>query len=161
MKTHDLTFAKRPEILAAKIMAYECTNISFSPNAYLRGRHSVRNVKEQEAFISATKETIILAGGFNVGDVFPSSKLLQVLSGMKPKLEKIHWKIDKILAEIINENKVNKTITKTSNCESGEEDLVDVLLRLQECSGLEFPITTKNIKAVLLVSIFLLISNFN
>ncbi|KAF8410849.1 hypothetical protein HHK36_003386 [Tetracentron sinense] len=209
MKTHDLTFAKRPEILAAKIMAYDCTNISFSPygNYWRQLRkicimellsanrvqsfHSVREeevsnliqsisssigslinlseiifsmtysitaraafskkCKEQEAFISATKETIILAGSFNLGDVFPSSKLLQVLSRMKPKLEKIHRKIDKILDDIINEHKVNKTTTKTSFCESRDEDLVDILLRLQECNGLEFPITTNNIKAVLLL----------
>lgn len=31
MKTHDLIFADRSEILAAKILSYDCTNVAFSP----------------------------------------------------------------------------------------------------------------------------------
>ncbi|KAF8409710.1 hypothetical protein HHK36_005789 [Tetracentron sinense] len=210
MKTHDLNFANRPEVLAVKILAYNCTNMVFSPYGdYWRQLRKIcimellsvkrvqsfrsvreeevsnlvqsisssigslinlsteifsmtngitsraafgKKCKDQDAFISMIKEAILLAGGFDVADVFPSLKLLHVLSGVKPKLERIHGKMDKILDDIIDEHKVNKTAKKTTNCESGYEDLVDVLLRLQECGGLEFPLTTNNIKAVILFS---------
>ncbi|XVE72549.1 hypothetical protein DITRI_Ditri11bG0047400 [Diplodiscus trichospermus] len=107
--------------------------------------------KDQEEFISAIKETLDLAGGFNVPDIFPSLKFLRHFSGVKPALESIHQKIDKILNNIINEHKQKRQTTKSAgNVKIEEEDLVDVLLNLQECGDLHFPLTVENIKAVIL-----------
>lgn len=52
----------------------------------------------QEELITAVREGADATGGFKVADVlFPSIKILQVISGMRPKLDKIHRKIDIIL----------------------------------------------------------------
>ncbi|RZC65862.1 hypothetical protein C5167_009558, partial [Papaver somniferum] len=109
---------------------------------------------DKEEFKAAFLESTKLGGGFDISDVFPSLKFLHVIGGMKPKLEKIHEKIDRIFGNVILEHKKNRiTSTKnqtTDHMQEMEEDLVDVLLRLQENGELEFPITTDNIKAFIL-----------
>ncbi|KAM7502685.1 hypothetical protein LguiB_001589 [Lonicera macranthoides] len=104
--------------------------------------------KDQDALIKLIQEIISLAGGFDVADLFPSVKFLQVISGMKPKLEKLHWEIDQILNNIIDEHRNKLASTKTE--EEHHEDLLDILLRLKESGNLEVPITSNNVKAVML-----------
>ncbi|KAL5737437.1 hypothetical protein ACOSP7_030198 [Xanthoceras sorbifolium] len=103
--------------------------------------------KDQELFISLIKETTVLAGGFQPADLFPSIKLLEWITGIRSTLQRLHEKMDAIFEDIINEHKNSKA--KLETCEI-EEDLVDVLLKVQEHGNLEFPITNDNIKAVLL-----------
>ncbi|KAL7249122.1 hypothetical protein ACSBR1_011315 [Camellia fascicularis] len=61
----------------------------------------------------------------------------------------MHKRIDQILENILNEHRERKRITESGNGEA-EEDLVDVLLRIQQHGDLEFPLTDNNIKAVIL-----------
>ncbi|XVF71741.1 hypothetical protein PTKIN_Ptkin12aG0064000 [Pterospermum kingtungense] len=209
MTNHDLVFGHRPQLLAAKIMSYDCKSIGFCPYGSLwrqlrkicvlellsakrvKAFESIREeevqnmiesialsggqpvnlsqklsslsnhitaraafgskCKDQEEFLSAIKKTLDLAGGFNVPDIFPSLKFLHHCSGVKPALERIHQKIDKILTNIINDHKLKRETTKSAgNVKLQEEDLVDVLLNLQECGDLDFPLTIENIKAVIL-----------
>ncbi|KAL4618677.1 hypothetical protein ACB092_06G027800 [Castanea dentata] len=107
-----------------------------------------KKCKDQEAFITLVKENLEVAGGFSVSDVFPSLKFLHVVSGLRPKLEKIHQKMDKILENIVNEHKGREAMTKTGKGKA--DDLVDVLLNLRGHGDLEFPLTSNNIKAVIL-----------
>ena len=60
-----------------------------------------KKCKYEEELISLIKETVILSGGFEVPDLFPSLKFLSFLTGKKPALEKMHKKLDKILDDII------------------------------------------------------------
>ncbi|KAG8658356.1 desmethyl-deoxy-podophyllotoxin synthase [Manihot esculenta] len=207
MKTHDVIFAYRPNLLAGRIMSYDSTNIAFSPYGnYWRqlrkicvmellspGRvQSFRSIREddvasltktisssagspinlaekvfsmiysitaraafgekckdQEEFMSLILRSATLAGGFCLGDMYPSVKVLQVISGMKPKLEKLHKEMDKILDNILKEHREEKLAAKASD-EEASEDLVDILLRFQEQGDLEFSLTDNNIKAVIL-----------
>ncbi|PIA58212.1 hypothetical protein AQUCO_00500268v1 [Aquilegia coerulea] len=105
-----------------------------------------KTCKDKEAFISIMKEGISFASGFTIADFYPSLKFLEVVSGARPKIEKMHQKIDKILNHIIREHKENRMAIGGQV----EEDLVDVLLRIQEGGELEFPITLDNVKAVIL-----------
>lgn len=73
-----------------------------------------------------------------------------MISGIWPRLEELHRKVDKILESIINEDKVRDPTAKTGG-EGEAEDLVHVLSELQEHGNLEFPLTTNSIKAVILV----------
>lgn len=102
--------------------------------------------KQQEALISLIDEAIGLSGGFSLTDLYPSSKVLAFFSGLRPKLEKIHQRFDKMLDDIIGEHK--------AHVEGKDVDhlLVDVLLKVQKHGNLEVPLTMDNIKAVILVS---------
>jgi hypothetical protein len=79
---------------------------------------------------------------------------------MRPKLEKLHKKIDRILDIIINDHKETKS--RTNNClVEGEEDFIDVLLKFEDgsSSDLDFCLTMRNIKAIIFVSILTLLQN--
>ncbi|PIA58211.1 hypothetical protein AQUCO_00500267v1 [Aquilegia coerulea] len=106
-----------------------------------------KTCKDKEAFLSVTGDIIRLSAGFSFSDLFPSMKFLETISGIKSKMEMIHQKVDKIVDNIIREHKENRIGTETIEGEV-EEDLVDVLLRIQEGGELEFPITMDNVKAV-------------
>ncbi|PQM36979.1 cytochrome P450 71D11 [Prunus yedoensis var. nudiflora] len=181
MKTHDLIFASRPPILAAKILSYGCTNIGFAPyGEYWRQLRKIctlellstkrvqsfrpireeevvnliqwiasragspinltqeiysstysvtsrvafgKKTRDQEKFIYVVKEAVKTLSGFALADVFPSVSLLQLLSGMRPKLERLHKEADRIMENIIKD--------------------------IKGICGLEFSLTTDNIKAVI------------
>ncbi|CAL9018092.1 unnamed protein product [Prunus brigantina] len=147
MKTHNLIFASRPPILAAKILSYGSTNIGFAPyGEYWRQLRKIctleflstkrvqsfrpireeevvnliqwiasragspinltqeiysstysltsrvafgKKTRDHEKFINVVKEAVKTSSGFALADVFPSVSLLQLLSGMRPKLERI------------------------------------------------------------------------
>lgn len=216
MKTHDLTFATRPDNLAGDVMFYGSTDIVFAKyGEYWRQMRkisvlelfSAKNVRsfgsirmdesllmiasiresvgkavnlstklanytssvvcraafgrlcpDQHEFIELVDEASVLAAGFDIGDLFPSLKFIQFLTGLKPKLMKVHNKVDKILDHVINEHRKNMG---RRNGEFGEEDLTDSLLRIQQSGGdLQFPISDNNIKAILFVSFHQLIKYF-
>lgn len=212
LKTHDTTFANRPFLLAADILAYNSTGISFSPygnywrqlrkicsmellsasrvksfqsireeevsnfirtmyrsegqvinltdNIYslnygITGRAAFGSkAKDQETFITIAKEITKLAGGFYVADMYPSVKMLQLIGGLRHKLEKVHAEADRILENILCDHKEKMKKSKLHEEEEadGQEDLVDVLLKFQDGGHLDHPITDRNIKAVFLVS---------
>ncbi|XP_019179448.1 PREDICTED: premnaspirodiene oxygenase-like [Ipomoea nil] len=202
LKTHDVAFASRPEILASKIMTNN-QNIAFAPygeywrqmrkicilellsskmvssfspireaevsklvqymksssgspvnltekifqytNAVVSRAAFGTKINDEVGVLSLINEGIALAGGFDVADLFPSRRFLHVLSGMEPRLRKLRRRIDQILDQIIDQHR-QKHNDNIGYC---DEDIVDVLLRLQEKGGFNFPITTDNIKAVI------------
>ncbi|ERN10587.1 hypothetical protein AMTR_s00028p00116770 [Amborella trichopoda] len=90
------------------------------------------------------KETMFLMGGFHVPDFFPSMGWVNVVTGFRERLRKNHKEFDDFLDEVIAEHR-DKGF-------KGEEhiDLVDVLLQLQTNKDTEVPLSTANIKAVIL-----------
>ncbi|CDP18841.1 unnamed protein product [Coffea canephora] len=105
--------------------------------------------RERITLIELMKEVLSRTSGFDISDLFPSKKILHHLSSMKPTLQKLHHKIDVILESVINEHIENLARSKTVNGEFGQEDLIDVLLRIKESGDLQFPITNKTIKAIM------------
>ncbi|XP_012572982.1 cytochrome P450 71D9-like isoform X2 [Cicer arietinum] len=208
MKTHDINFASRPQILATEIMSYNTTNIAFAPygnywrqlrkictlellslkrvNSYKSIREEVffnlverigsengsvvnltqavissiytivsrtafgNECKDQEKFISILKQSIKVASGFNLGDLFPSSKWIQHVTGLRPKLEEFHRQTDQIVENIINEHREAKYTKAKDDQGEVEEDLVDVLLKYEDGSNQEFSLTKSNIKAIIM-----------
>ncbi|KAE8715013.1 hypothetical protein F3Y22_tig00110187pilonHSYRG00428 [Hibiscus syriacus] len=179
MNTHDIKFANRPYLLAAEIILYNCSGIaSASYGASWRQLRKfctlelfISNVcnhsdqsensstlmttftgrcKRYGAFFSILTKLTELGSGFSIVDMFPSVKLLPVITGMRSKLERLHPDLDAMLESIIEEHRASNAKPKKSDDEI--DDLVDVLLNLQDHGGSEIPLTTDNIKAVILVS---------
>lgn len=206
MKTHDLNFSSRPPILAAEIMSYGCTSISFSPHGdYWRQLRKIctlellssqrvqsfRSLREKvyldlikwiadmeglplnltERLYSSTysyiamaalgkeperlwpmiKESLELASGFDIAEVYPSLKMLRMMSGMRRRLIVLHRETDRILEGVIQEHR----LAAAMGGDSKDEDLVDVLLKFQD-TGSGIPLTPDNIKSVILVTTLLL-----
>ncbi|KAL5735726.1 hypothetical protein ACOSQ2_030514 [Xanthoceras sorbifolium] len=108
-----------------------------------------KKCKDQEKVLSVTGEASKLGSGFDMADIFPSLEgLLQWISGTKSKIEKLHQELDQILENIINEHRRDKTTLEDGKNDKNE-DLVDVLLKVQEEGDAEFRLTTDNIKAVI------------
>ncbi|CAK8565718.1 unnamed protein product [Lathyrus sativus] len=106
--------------------------------------------EDQEAFMVAMKDVTKLIGGFSLADLFPSFKVLHVLSGIRSKSEKVHRELDRILEKILRYHKRDTSLETKINDEKDGEDLVDVLLRLQKENNLEHPLSDSIIKANML-----------
>ncbi|PHT98138.1 Premnaspirodiene oxygenase [Capsicum chinense] len=83
------------------------------------------------------------AGVFDLANLFPSVKMIHFISGFKYKLRKMHDEVDVLLEEIINEHEFHDS-------ETTEEDIVDVLLRLQKSQNFSIPITRDKIKCIII-----------
>ena len=101
--------------------------------------------RHHQKLISVVTEAAKISGGFDLGDLYPSVKFLQHMSGLKPKLEKLHQQADQIMQNIINEHREAKS---SATGDQGEEEvLLDVLLKK------EFGLSDESIKAVIWVRI--------
>ena len=208
MKTRDLNFSDRPNLVSSRIVSYNGSNIVFSQHGdYWRQLRKIctvelltakrvqsfRSIREEEVaelvkkiaataseeggsifnltqsiysmtfgiaaraafgkksryqqvFISNMHKQLMLLGGFSVADLYPSSRVFQMM-GATGKLEKVHRVTDRVLQDIIDEH---KNRNRSSEEREAVEDLVDVLLKFQKES--EFRLTDDNIKAVIQVS---------
>nr|ALO23112.1 cytochrome P450 CYP71D444 [Kalopanax septemlobus] len=105
----------------------------------------------QDELIEVVEDIAYWGSGFFMADLFPYLKFLEYVTGMRPKLEKMRRKLDHIFDNIIQDHKdkmVSKKEGKVNDNE--EEDLIDVLLRINESRTLEIPITSKDIQGITL-----------
>ncbi|KAK3199948.1 hypothetical protein Dsin_023363 [Dipteronia sinensis] len=108
-----------------------------------------RKSKNQVILMSLMKRVMILATRADIADMFPSSKFLQCISVVRCQLERLHQEVDQILENIINEHK-DKARSEFGKREVDDEDLVDILLKVQEHDDSEFHLTIDNIKSVII-----------
>ncbi|KEH26493.1 cytochrome P450 family 71 protein [Medicago truncatula] len=106
--------------------------------------------KDQEKFISVIKQSIKVSAGFNLGDLFPSTKWIEHVTGLRPKLESFQRQTDQIFENIIKDHKEAKHTKPKEDEGEVEEDLVDVLLKYEDGSNLDFSLTKDNIKAIIM-----------
>ncbi|XP_071739594.1 cytochrome P450 71AV8-like [Rutidosis leptorrhynchoides] len=104
------------------------------------------SMKDQGRLVSNIKQLLLIAGTLDVENLFPSIKGLHLITRTRYKLMKIFKIIDEILDNIIS----NHQERRSSGQREDNEDLLDVLLRLQHDGGLQFPLTYDHIKAVIM-----------
>ncbi|KAG2581913.1 hypothetical protein PVAP13_6KG079140 [Panicum virgatum] len=106
--------------------------------------------KDREVFLRALDRIIVLAAGFNMADLWPSSRIVSRLSGAVRHCEEIRDTTFRILDGIIEEH-----LEKMGNRGGGEvEDLLDVLLKVQQDGDLPIPLDMDVIKLAILLDIF-------
>lgn len=106
--------------------------------------------EDELRFRMAIREGTALAAGFQIGDFFPSLGFVAKLTGMNKRLEECLVELSSIM-----DKKIQRHIDLRKVEKPQRECLVDVLLRLQETGGeLDQPLTTDNIKSVLMVSFY-------
>ncbi|XP_065872828.1 cytochrome P450 726A27-like [Euphorbia lathyris] len=122
------------------------THMLFAVSNSIMARISVgKNCENQQHLMRVLDGIFEASGGFSVADVFPSLKLVHLISGIKRKLQRLHQEMDEILEDIINEHRNRRIVQK-----SEADNLLDVLLHLQENGNLQVPLSNDNIKGTIL-----------
>ncbi|KAM0860399.1 hypothetical protein ACQ4PT_046585 [Festuca glaucescens] len=101
---------------------------------------------QQEEYLRELERMTILLGGFSLVDLFPSSRLVRLLASNERDMRRSHARVQRILGDIIEERKEKKSSTAATG---DDEDLLDVLLRLQKEDTLRLPLTSDIIGAVI------------
>lgn len=101
---------------------------------------------QQEEYLRELGRMALLVGGFSLVDLFPSSRLVRWLSGAERDVRRSHGRVQRIVGDIIQERKEKKL---PSGATRDDEDLLDVLLRLQKEDTFRFPLTSEIIAAVI------------
>jgi cytochrome P450 len=137
-----LIFANEGSIVNLSMLIFSMTYGIVARSAFgKKNRH-------QQAFKSTIEEALGLLGEFCIADFYPSIKILQKVSRVKTRIEKLQGEIDRILQDIVNDHRNDSKTIK-------DEDLVDVLLKVQhENVHSQQPLTDENIKSVIQVSLF-------
>ncbi|KAH7528372.1 hypothetical protein FEM48_Zijuj05G0065500 [Ziziphus jujuba var. spinosa] len=90
---------------------------------------------------------------FKFGDYFPYLRWMDVVTGMASKLNSTFRELDLLLEKIIEDHKA--ALSGKDEQSSDHKDIVDILLQLQKDGVHDIELTNDNIKAILMVSLFL------
>lgn len=106
-----------------------------------------RRLKDRDAYLRMLKGLFGIMPGMSLPDLFPSSRLAMLLSRAPARIQAYRRSMRRIMDGIIQEHR-----DRAAAGDGDEEDFVDVLLRLQKEVDSQFPLTTENIKTVMLVT---------
>nr|P0DO13.1 RecName: Full=Sarpagan bridge enzyme; Short=RsSBE; AltName: Full=Cytochrome P450 71AY4 [Rauvolfia serpentina] len=103
----------------------------------------------RETLIMAARETSALSAAIRIEDLFPSVKILPVISGLKTRLTNLLKQLDTVLEDIIGERE-KKMFSSNNQPLTEEEDMLGVLLMYKNGKGKDakFRITNNDIKAI-------------
>ncbi|XP_047057094.1 zealexin A1 synthase-like [Lolium rigidum] len=105
--------------------------------------------EKRDEFMQVFAEGVKITSGFNLGDLFPSSRLTNFLSGNACRAEANHRKNGELVDSVFRQHEEKRAAAADGAVED-EEDLVDVLMRIQKEGSLEVPVTTGIIRAFIL-----------
>lgn len=113
-----------------------------------------RRLKDRDAFLRMLDELFTIMPGMSLPDLFPSSRLAMLVSRAPGRIMRYRRRMRRIMDSIIHEHQERRAAADAAgdDDDDDDEDLVDVLLRLQKEVGAQYPLTTENIKTVMMVS---------
>ncbi|CAL4889573.1 unnamed protein product [Urochloa decumbens] len=108
--------------------------------------------ERREEFLENLAEGIKITSGFHLDDLFPSSRLARLVGGNERRAVENHRRNFELMEYAIKQHEQRRAAMAAAadSAVAEEEDLVDVLLRIQREGGLEVPLTMGMIKAVIL-----------
>ncbi|CAD6269657.1 unnamed protein product [Miscanthus lutarioriparius] len=110
-----------------------------------------RRFKETDTLLHYVDESVRLAGGFTPIDLFPSSLLVRVLTLRRAvrRVEDFRESLVAFMNGVVREHLERKKSCGGEEEAHDQEDLVDVLLRIQQEGNLKFPLTMSIIEEVI------------
>ncbi|XP_044962040.1 desmethyl-deoxy-podophyllotoxin synthase-like [Hordeum vulgare subsp. vulgare] len=99
-------------------------------------------LKNRDAFLALLQRGTKLFSGMSLPDLYPSSRLAMLVSGMPRRIKQHRQELAVFMDDVVREHQQDR---QTNDEE--EEDLLDVLLRIQREGDLQFPLSTDNIKS--------------
>ncbi|EAY84783.1 hypothetical protein OsI_06151 [Oryza sativa Indica Group] len=111
-----------------------------------------RRLKDRDAFLRMLDELFTIMPGMSLPDLFPSSRLAMLVSRAPGRIMRYRRRMRRIMDSIIHEHQERRAAADAAgdDDDDDDEDLVDVLLRLQKEVGAQYPLTTENIKTVMM-----------
>ncbi|CAN6287588.1 unnamed protein product [Urochloa humidicola] len=97
-----------------------------------------RRCGRRDEFLRELDEAVRLTGGFNLADLYSSSRLARRISAAARGMERCQGKVYGIIESIIHERAVARMPEREE-----DDDLLGVLLRLQREGGLQFHLTNE------------------
>uniref|UniRef100_N1QV71 Cytochrome P450 71D7 n=1 Tax=Aegilops tauschii TaxID=37682 RepID=N1QV71_AEGTA len=108
---------------------------------------------DRDTLFTLLREGFKIVPGMTLPDLFPSSRLAMLLSRVPARIDHRNKRMAAFMDSVIQQHRDKK---RSAACADGgeeqAEDLLDVLLRLQDDMGSQYPLTTENIKLVIIVS---------
>ncbi|PNT61829.1 tabersonine 3-oxygenase isoform X2 [Brachypodium distachyon] len=99
-------------------------------------------IEDSDAFLASLEEGAKVAAGFSLPDLFPSSRLARALSGTARRVEAVVGELSRLMDAVIEDKR-----DRRSGAGDEEEDILDVLLRLQHVD--DAPLDIGTIRAVI------------
>lgn len=106
-----------------------------------------QNEDLRSQFLECLDEGIKLASGFSLADLFPSSLLARAFSSSIRRMEALNHEISQLIGRIIEEHRTRRSAGGGDK----EEDIVDVLLRIQNDGSVHMPLNARTIGSVIMV----------
>ncbi|CAO1940994.1 unnamed protein product [Urochloa humidicola] len=104
----------------------------------------------RDEYIAELDEMLGLLAGFNLIDLFPTSRLARVLgAGSLHAAREVHERLHRITNAIIEYHESNKKSAAATTDDGRREDIIDLLLRFQRDGGLGFTLSTEVLSGVL------------
>ncbi|CAN6201011.1 unnamed protein product [Urochloa humidicola] len=132
---------------AAPAPAPEAVNLSELLAAYAADS-SVRAIigsrfRDRDTFLAMLERGLKLFARLSLPDLFPSSRLAMLVSRMPGRMKRHRQEAEVFMDALVREHEESRVAD-----DGKEEDLLDVLLRIQREGDLQVPLTTDSIKSV-------------
>ena len=102
----------------------------------------------RDEYMYELDEVVRLAAGFNLADLYPSSRLVRRFSAAARSARRCQRNMYRIIQSIIQEREADQAM---ATAPERDEDLLGVLLRLQREGGLQFALTNEIVSTVIWV----------
>lgn len=141
--------------MASSAAAAEAVNLSSRISSYVADsavRAIVgRRFEDRATFFRLQEQGLKLFSRPSLPDLYPSSRLAMLVSPTPGRMKRQRVEMMAFMETIIQEHQLRRKADDDDDVV--EEDVIDVLLRIQRDGDLQFPITTEGIKAVVAVRI--------
>ncbi|WVZ79261.1 hypothetical protein U9M48_026863 [Paspalum notatum var. saurae] len=101
--------------------------------------------KDRDTFLGMLERGLKLFAKMSLPDLYPSSRLAMFVSRMPGRMTRHRQEVVAFMDALVQEHEER---SRASADGDRDEDLLDVLLRIQRDGDLQFPLTTDNIKSV-------------